>query len=145
MTVLVFVFAFSSVLGNYVYAEVNLFFLGANKTAINVFRVVVLGAIALGATSKLATVWDLADVAMGLMAMVNLVAIVLLGKWAFAVLHDYQRQAADGRGPGVRRRRSRPARHPGRRHLGLRTEAIPRCDLAHNRRRLDASLRGRET
>ncbi len=99
MTGLVFVFAFSSVLGNYVYAEVNLFFLGANKTAINIFRVVVLGAIALGATSKLATVWDLADVAMGFMALVNLVAIVLLGKWAFAVLNDYHRQAADGRDP----------------------------------------------
>ena len=96
---LVFVFAFSSVLGNYVYAEVNLFFLGANKTAINVFRVVVLGAIALGATSKLATVWNLADVAMGFMALVNLVAIVLLSKWAFAVLRDYQRQAANGQDP----------------------------------------------
>jgi alanine or glycine:cation symporter, AGCS family len=99
MTVLVFVFAFSSVLGNYVYAEVNLFFLGANKNALNVFRVLVLGAIAVGATSKLATVWDLADVAMGLMALVNLVAIVLLGKWAFAVLRDYHRQVADGQDP----------------------------------------------
>lgn len=99
MTVLVFVFAFSSVLGNYVYAEVNLFFLGAKKKAINIFRLVVLGAIALGATSKLATVWDLADVAMGLMALVNLVAIVLLGKWAFAALRDFHRQSADGRDP----------------------------------------------
>jgi len=99
MTVLVFVFAFSSVLGNYVYAEVNLFFLGANKTVLNIFRVLVLGAIAMGATSKLATVWDLADVAMGFMALVNLVAIVLLGKWAFAVLRDYHRQVADGQDP----------------------------------------------
>jgi alanine or glycine:cation symporter, AGCS family len=99
MTVLVFVFAFSSVLGNYVYAEVNLFFLGVKQRGINVFRVVVLIAIALGATSKLATVWDLADVAMGLMALVNLVAIVLLGKWAFAALNDYHRQAAEGRDP----------------------------------------------
>jgi alanine or glycine:cation symporter, AGCS family len=99
MTVLVFVFAFSSVLGNYVYAEVNLFFLGANKNVLNIFRVLVLGAIAMGATSKLATVWDLADVAMGFMALVNLVAIVLLGKWAFAVLRDYHRQVADGQDP----------------------------------------------
>ena len=99
MTGLVFVFAFSSVLGNYVYAEVNLFFLGAKKNAINVFRFVVLGAIALGATSNLATVWDLADVAMGLMALVNLVAIVLLGKWAFAALNDFHRQVADGHDP----------------------------------------------
>jgi alanine or glycine:cation symporter, AGCS family len=99
LTVLVFVFAFSSVLGNYVYAEVNLFFLGAKHHGINAFRVVVLIAVAFGAMSKLATVWALADVAMGLMAVVNLVAICLLGKWAFAALKDFHIQAAGGRNP----------------------------------------------
>ena len=99
MTVLVFTFAFSSVLGNYAYAEVNLFFLGARQSAITAFRVAVLVAVALGALSKLDLVWAVADVAMGLMALVNLVAIVLLGKWAFAALRDYQRQAAAGEDP----------------------------------------------
>ena len=99
MTVLVFVFAFSSVLGNYVYAEINLFFLGARQRGINIFRIAVLAAIAFGATAKLSTVWDLADIAMGLMALVNLVAIVLLGRWAFAALRDYQRQADAGVDP----------------------------------------------
>ncbi len=99
MTLLVFVFAFSSVLGNYVYAEINLFFLGAKKNAIMIFRLLVLGAIALGATSKLATVWDIADIAMGFMALVNLVAIVLLGKWAFAALRNYHSQAEAGEDP----------------------------------------------
>ncbi len=99
MTVLVFVFAFSSVLGNYAYAEVNLFFLGVKERGITVFRVLVLAAIAVGAVAKLATVWDVADVSMGLMAIVNLVAIVLLGKWAFAALGDYSRQASAGRDP----------------------------------------------
>lgn len=99
MTGLVFVFAFSSVLGNYVYAEINLFFLGANHTVINAFRVLVLVAIGFGAMSKLAAVWALADVAMGLMAIVNLVAICLLGKWAFAALSDFHRQATQGQDP----------------------------------------------
>jgi AGCS family alanine or glycine:cation symporter len=99
MTVLVFVFAFSSVLGNYVYAEINLFFLGAKTRVIMAFRVLVLGAIALGATSKLATVWNIADIAMGFMALVNLVAIVLLGKWAFAAIRDYHRQVSEGIDP----------------------------------------------
>jgi AGCS family alanine or glycine:cation symporter len=36
---------------------------------------------------------------MGLMAIVNLIAIVLLGRWAFAALRDYQRQAAVGEDP----------------------------------------------
>ena len=99
MTVLVFVFAFSSVLGNYVYAEVNLFFLGVKDRGITIFRLLVLAAIAVGAVAKLATVWDFADVSMGLMALVNLVALVLLGKWAFAALHDYARQADAGTDP----------------------------------------------
>ena len=99
MTFLVFVFAFSSVLGNYVYAEVNLFFLGAKKQAINVFRVLVLIAIAIGALARLDAVWGLADVSMGLMAIVNLVAIILLGKWAFAALRDYHLQSEAGEDP----------------------------------------------
>ncbi len=99
MTVLVFVFAFSSVLGNYVYAEVNLFFLGAQYRVINVFRVLVLMAIGIGALARLDAVWGLADISMGLMAMVNLVAIVLLGRWAFAALRDYNDQVTAGRDP----------------------------------------------
>jgi alanine or glycine:cation symporter, AGCS family len=99
MTLLVFVFAYSSVLGNYAYAEVNLFFLGIRKHGITAFRVFVLAAIALGALSKLDLVWAVADVAMGLMALVNLIAIVALGRWAFAALSDYQRQVAEGVDP----------------------------------------------
>lgn len=99
MTVLVFVFAFSSVLGNYVYAEINLFYLGARKIVINIFRVFVLMAIGVGALAELIAVWALADVAMGFMALVNLTAIVLLGKWAFAAIDDYHRQAESGVDP----------------------------------------------
>ncbi|WP_163887503.1 alanine/glycine:cation symporter family protein [Mycolicibacterium hippocampi] len=99
VTLLVFVFAFSSVLGNYVYAEINLFFLGAGRKSINVFRVLVLVAIGVGGVSQLTAVWALADVAMGLMALVNLVAIVLLGKWAFAAIKDFHRQVDSGVDP----------------------------------------------
>ncbi len=99
MTFLITIFAFSSVLGNYSYAEVNLFFLGANRLVINGFRVVVLLSVAVGAIAALATVWSIADVAMALMAIVNLVAITLLGKWAFGAFADYRRQEAAGRDP----------------------------------------------
>lgn len=99
MTLLVFVFAFSSVLGNYVYAEVNLFYLGVRNGVITGFRIAVLAAIAIGGLATLSAVWDLADIAMGLMAIVNLTAIVLLGRWALAALKDYQRQAAEGKDP----------------------------------------------
>jgi AGCS family alanine or glycine:cation symporter len=99
MTFLITIFAFSSVLGNYSYAEVNLFFLGANKTIINLFRIVVLLSIAIGAIAALAAVWAIADIAMAFMAIVNLVAISLLGKWAFGAFQDYQRQEKLGQDP----------------------------------------------
>ena len=96
MTVLIFVFAFSSVLGNYSYAEVNLDFLGARERGLTVFRVVVIIAVASGALVALESVWALADVAMGLMALVNLTAILLLGRWAFGALADWQRLRGAG-------------------------------------------------
>lgn len=99
MTLLVFVFAFSAVLANYVCAEVNLFFLGARGAAIGVLRVVVLASIAFGASADLAVVWTLADIAMGLLAIVNLVAIYRLGGWALAALRDFQRQVDAGHTP----------------------------------------------
>jgi alanine or glycine:cation symporter, AGCS family len=99
MTSVVFFFAFSSVLSNYVIAEANLFFLGGRRWAINMLKLVTLGSIVFGAMSKLTLVWSLADLAMALMAIVNLVSICLLGRWAFAAISDYHRQAARGKEP----------------------------------------------
>jgi hypothetical protein len=99
MTAVVFFFAFSSVLSNYVCAEANLFFLGGRRQAINSLKIVTLTAIVFGAMSKLTLVWALADLAMALMAIANLVAICLLGKWAFAAIRDYHRQSAEGKHP----------------------------------------------
>jgi AGCS family alanine or glycine:cation symporter len=92
MTFMVFAFAFSSVLGNYAYADANLSFLRANPMAFTVFRVVALLAVAAGSIVALPLVWALADVAMGLMALVNIVAMLMLWPWARAVLADYERR-----------------------------------------------------
>jgi alanine or glycine:cation symporter, AGCS family len=99
MTAVVFVFAFASVLSNYVCAEANLFFLGGRRWATAVLKLVTLLSIMFGAMSKLSLVWALADLAMGLMAITNLIAICLLSRWAFAALKDYHRQAALGLEP----------------------------------------------
>ena len=58
-----------------------------------------IGSVALGAVIALAAVWAIADVAMGLMALVNLTAILLLGRWAFAALRDYEELRRQGREP----------------------------------------------
>jgi AGCS family alanine or glycine:cation symporter len=96
MTLLIFLFAFSSILGNYAYADGNLTYLGASRRLVQVFRTLVLLAVVGGCLGKLPTVWALADVAMGLMALVNLSAIVLLGRWAFGALVDYEQALPRG-------------------------------------------------
>ena len=91
MTILIFTFAYSTIIGNYAYAEVNLDYLTGEKNEHDLaLRIVVIAAVVLGAFLKLDVVWSLADVSMGVMAMINLVAIILLGKWAFGALRDYE-------------------------------------------------------
>lgn len=99
VTAVVFVFGFSAVLGDYVCAEANLIFLGGRQRAINALKISTLVAVAFGAVLKLVFVWALADLGMALMAIVNLVAICLLGKWAFAALRDFHRQSMAGANP----------------------------------------------
>ncbi|BCQ09618.1 sodium:alanine symporter [Mycobacterium heckeshornense] len=99
MSVVVFVFGFFSVLGDYVCAEANLLFLGGRRRAINLLKISALVSIAFGAIAKLALVWALADLGMAMIAIVNLLAISLLGKWALAVLNDFHRQSQRGARP----------------------------------------------
>src|SRR5271166_550221 len=99
MTVMVFAFAFSSVLGNYAYAEVNLSFLGIGPSAITGFRIIAILAVLAGSITALPFVWALADVAMGLMTLVNIGALLLLWPWARVALADYDQSLAAGRIP----------------------------------------------
>ncbi|MBV7435315.1 alanine:cation symporter family protein [Cardiobacteriaceae bacterium TAE3-ERU3] len=95
ITIALFFFAFTSVLGNYSYGESNIAYIAGRRNAniaIIVFRCCVLGVVYLGSVADLSTVWDYADLAMGMMALINLVAILLLGSLALRVLKDYERQ-----------------------------------------------------
>jgi AGCS family alanine or glycine:cation symporter len=60
------------------------------------FRVFVVGMVLFGSVAKVALVWDLADLFMALMAITNLVAIAILGKYAYIALHDYMDQKRAG-------------------------------------------------
>ena len=100
ITFAIFAFALSSLIGNYFYAESNLRFIKGNSRALLfVFRIVCLGIIFYGAVNSFDLAWNLADIFMGFMAMVNLVAIMLLGKWALKVLDDYTAQRKAGKDP----------------------------------------------
>lgn len=82
MALVVFVFSFTSFFGNYSYSEVNLNFLGVHGRGPDATWVAVLVSIFIGSVAALEVVWALTDVAMGAMAVINPVAIVLLTKWA---------------------------------------------------------------
>ncbi len=89
-------FAFSSIIGNYYYGEANLRYITQNKRVIVIFRVLCGCMVMFGALASLDLVWGLADICMGLMAIFNLIAITLLGKYAFRLLEDYRQQKKNG-------------------------------------------------
>lgn len=100
ITAAILLFAFTSIIGNYSYAESNFkFVFENNKLGLIVFRLVCLVPLVLGAMSNLQIAWNLADILMGLMALVNIIAIVLLGKVAFKCLEDYRTQKREGKDP----------------------------------------------
>ncbi|MBQ0145315.1 MAG: alanine:cation symporter family protein, partial [Bacteroidales bacterium] len=102
LTIAVFLFAFSSVIGNYYYGETNIRFLSsrvstkAEKAWVNIYRalafLVMLGA----AFITLQTAWSIVDLSMALVTLVNVSAIVMLGRKAFALLRDYSSQRRAG-------------------------------------------------
>ena len=99
ITFSIFAFAFTSLIGNYYYAESNILFIKNNRILLNVYRITCLIAIFLGAQADFSTVWNLADVLMGFMAIENILVIFLLGGIAFKVLDDYTKQKKQGIDP----------------------------------------------
>ena len=89
-------FAYSSILGNYYYGEANIRFITKRKEVIHIYRILVGGMVFFGSIASLKFVWSLADVTMALMAICNLIAIIMLGKYAFRLLDDYLTQKKNG-------------------------------------------------
>ncbi len=99
LTVAIFFFAFSSILGNYYYAQSNIEFIKNNKVIVSIFKIIVLAMVFWGAVATSETVWAMADLFMGLMALLNIAAILTLGKKAFLLLKDYEQQLSEGKDP----------------------------------------------
>lgn len=92
LAIILFIFAFSTIIGNYAYAESNMQFLKNNTKVLTLFRLLVLGFVYFGAVVKVDVVWDMGDLTMGTMASINLIAILLLSRYVFVLIHDYQSQ-----------------------------------------------------
>jgi AGCS family alanine or glycine:cation symporter len=99
ITFSIFAFAFSSLIGNYYYAESNILFIKNSKPLLFVFRLTCVLVIFLGAQADFSLVWNLADITMGFMAIENIIVICLLGNIAFKALRNYEEQRKAGKKP----------------------------------------------
>ena len=96
MVVLIFVLVFSTVLGCYSYAQVNVNFLGGERRSEQVFGILLTAAAFGGTVLTLPIVWALSDIALGLLGILNLIVIVRLAPWVIGALRDFESQRAQG-------------------------------------------------
>ncbi|EKA2133729.1 sodium:alanine symporter family protein [Citrobacter freundii] len=90
---IVILFAFSSIVANYIYAENNLVFLKLdNMRVIWLLRIATISTIIGGTFVSFPLVWQLADIIMACMAITNLTAILLLSPVVHTIASDYLRQ-----------------------------------------------------
>ncbi len=90
LTLAVFMFCISSIIGNYYYGQSNIEYLTKNKFVMFVFRLLVVAMVFVGSVVQVQTVWDTADLFMGLMAIINIVALFGLATVVFEVAKDYR-------------------------------------------------------
>jgi len=102
ITFCLLLFAFTTLLGNLFYCEGCMNYIAGHnvgKSGKTIFNIVAVLLVFLGAQLEIGLVWDLGDVLMGIMAIINLPVIVILGNTALKALKDYTDQRAQGKDP----------------------------------------------
>ncbi len=105
LTVSMVLFAFTTLIGNLYYVDNNLSFLkGAepSKKFMTVYRIIAALIVFVGAVMSMDAVWAIADILMGLMALINIPCIIILCKVALAAMKDYEEQKREGKNPVFR-------------------------------------------
>ncbi|MEG2740541.1 alanine/glycine:cation symporter family protein [Clostridium sp.] len=96
IAICIFLFAFTSIIGNYYYGQSNIEFISGSKTLLTSYRLFVVLMVIFGSLTAVDIVWNLGDLFMALMAIINLFAIARLSKFAFLALKDYTKQKNSG-------------------------------------------------
>lgn len=93
ITIALVLFAYTTLVGNYYYAEMNISYLYKdalnNKPFMFFYRLLAVVVIFVGAQFSAGLAWDTADVLMGFMALINVPVCIILGGTAFKALKDY--------------------------------------------------------
>ncbi len=98
ISVAIVLFAITSLIGNYYYAQANIKYLTHSKVAMNIFRISAVAMIFIGAQLNLKA-WALADFTMAFMATTNIIALLLLGEIVRKVLDDFNEQKRANKDP----------------------------------------------
>jgi alanine or glycine:cation symporter, AGCS family len=101
VAIALFFFAFTTLMAYYYMAETNLAYLikesKNSKLIINVVRVIYMISVYYGTVKTADLAWGLGDIGVGLMAWLNIIAILIMGNIGIKVLKDYEEQKAMGR------------------------------------------------
>ena len=109
IAIAIFLFAFSSIIGNYYYGEANIRFITSNTKVMTVYRIFSAGVmVVFGSLASFELVWNIVDFFMAFLTACNLIAIVFLGRYAFRLLDDYRQQKRKGIKEPVFHRRQLP-------------------------------------
>lgn len=106
ITVSMILFAFTTLLGNLYYVEqcFNFIFKKApDKKTLYLLRVIFSLVIFIGAGLSADLLWNIADITMGGMTLINIPVIIILSKYALSALRDYERQKKQGFNPVFKR------------------------------------------
>lgn len=96
LAIFMFVFAFSSLISYYSMSEANLRFIKDSDGAVNGLRIFVVAVVFIACIIPVDMVWDLCDVFMAIMGILNIMALLLLFKYVVSVYKDYRAQKAAG-------------------------------------------------
>ena len=102
ITAAMVLFAFTTLVGNLFYVNQawnHIFGKVPSRLFLSIYYVVASGLILLGSGLSAGLLWNVADIAMGLMTVINIPVIILLGRYALRAIKDYRRQRKEGKDP----------------------------------------------
>ncbi len=102
ITISMILFAFTTLLGNLYYVDMTLIFLCGkipSKTFMTIYRLIASLLIFIGAGLSADLLWNIADITMGAMTIINMPVIFILSKYAIRTLKDYDKQRKEGKNP----------------------------------------------
>lgn len=107
ITVAMILFAFTTLLGNLYYVDQCLAYIKGkipSKTFMTIYRIIASLVIFVGAGLSADVLWNIADIFMGAMTIINMPVIIILAKYPLRALDDYEKQRKSGSEPVFRAR-----------------------------------------